>query len=106
MPKQALSVTLEADNITWLRGRVAATGTRSISGLIDALVTEARAGRASTAPRSVIGTIDIDPNDPLLEHADELIEMEFVRSIARPAMVRDHPPGYGRAPKARKARRG
>jgi len=106
MPKHPLSVTLEADNITWLKGRVGATGKRSISELIDTLVTEARAGRAVSAPRSVVGTIDVDPNDPLLEHADELIEMEFARSLSRPTMVRERPPAYGRASKSRKARRG
>jgi len=42
MSKRAISVTLAADNITWLRGRVGASGLRSVSELLDRIVTDAR----------------------------------------------------------------
>jgi hypothetical protein len=35
MTKQAISVTLEADNLMWLKGRASATGVRSVSELLD-----------------------------------------------------------------------
>ena len=42
MAKQAISVTLDADNLTWLKGRAGAAGLRSVSELLDQLVTAAR----------------------------------------------------------------
>ncbi len=63
--KQAISVTLGADNVTWLKGRAGAGGVRSVSEFLDQLVTAARqSGRVGPAT-SVVGTIDIDPSDPL-----------------------------------------
>ena len=62
MAKQAISVTLEADNLTWLKGRAGAAGLRSVSELLDQLVTRGAAvGPTSGPSRSVVGTIDIDP---------------------------------------------
>jgi len=46
MAKQPISVTLEADNLMWLKGRVGATGLRSVSELLDRLVTQARSSGA------------------------------------------------------------
>ena len=70
MTKQAISVTLEADNLTWLRGRAGAAGLRSVSQLLDQLVSDARkAGRVGPA-RSVIGTVEIPASDPMLDGAD------------------------------------
>ena len=42
MAKQALSVTLDADNLTWLKGRAGTAGVRSVSELLDQLVSAAR----------------------------------------------------------------
>ena len=58
MAKQAISVTLEADNLTWLKGRAGAAGLRSVSELLDQLVTAARASGRVGPSRSVVGTID------------------------------------------------
>lgn len=82
MPKKAISLTLEKDNLLWLRGRTSAAGLRSVSETLDRLIAEARiAGRLSDAGiRSVVGTIDISSTDPLLETADALIRDHFEKS--------------------------
>ena len=77
MPKQAISITLEADNLTWLKGRAGASGVRSVSELLDQLVTAAREAGGAGHATSVVGTIDIDPGDPLLERADEAVGALF-----------------------------
>lgn len=89
MSRQAISVTLETENLTWLRGRVGAGAGRSVSDLLNQLVTEARASGAAGSGRSVVGTVDIDPVDPLLERADAAIRSLFERSTARPVTVRE-----------------
>lgn len=79
MPKHAISVTLEADNLLWLRGQARAAGRRSVSGTLDALIAEARAGRRrfEGGIRSVVGTIDVDRSDPGLDGADAAIRHQF-----------------------------
>jgi hypothetical protein len=87
MPKRAVSITLETDNLTWLRGRAGASG-ESVSGLLDQIVTRARQeGRVGQA-RSVAGTIDIDSSDPFLERADAAVRAAFDASLGRPLLVR------------------
>ena len=105
MNKQAISVTLDADNLTWLKGRAGAPGVRSVSELLDQLVTAARASGQGGPSRSVVGTIDIDAGDPWLEGADADIRAIYETSLARPLMVKEASPVYGSARK-RKARRG
>ena len=104
MSKQAISVTLDADNVTWLKGRAGAAGVRSVSELLDRLVTAARLSGDVGPSRSVVGTIDIDPGDPLLERADEAIRSVFESSLGRPLMVKESTSEYGAKP-ARKARK-
>jgi hypothetical protein len=105
MAKQAISVTLEADNLTWLRGRAGAAGLRSVSELLDQLVTAARASGHGGPARSVVGTIDIDATDPWLNKADDVLHAMFDASLGRPMMVRATSPVYGAARK-KKSRRG
>ena len=105
MAKQAISVTLEADNLTWLKGRAGAAGLRSVSELLDQLVTAARASGRVGPSRSVVGTIDLDASDPWLEGADEAVRTMFETSLGRPLMVKESSPAYGSAGKKR-ARRG
>lgn len=105
MPKQAISVTLESDNITWLKGRAGAAGLRSVSELLDRLVTEARQTGRVGPSRSVVGTIDIDASDPLLEGADAAIREVYESSVRRPFVVRERRIGR-RAPKRVNTRRG
>ena len=94
MKKQAISITLGSDNLTWLSARVGAAGARSVSELLDRLVTDART-RGSLAPvRSVIGTIDLDSADPTLDDADAVIAEMFDTALRQPVRVRESRPTY------------
>ena len=106
MAKQAISVTLDTDNLTWLKGRAGAAGLRSVSELIDQLVTAARESGRVGPSRSVVGTIDIDASDPLLDGADDLVRGMFEQSLRRPLMVRERPPAdaTGKPGKVRRGR--
>lgn len=105
MAKHAISVTLEADNLTWLKGRAGAGGVRSVSELLDQLVSAARTSGQLGPSRSVIGTIDVDANDPWLEGADAAMRSIFESSIRRPLMAKETSPAHGTGGKKR-ARRG
>lgn len=105
MAKQAISVTLHTDNLTWLKGRAGAAGLRSVSELIDQIVTAARESGRIGPSRSVVGTIDIDASDPLLEGADEIVRGLYETSLRRPLMVKEAPV-ESRVPRPRKGRRG
>jgi len=91
MAKQAISVTLDADNLTWLKGRAGAAGVRSLSELLDRLMTAARESGRIGPSRSVVGTIDIDEHDPLLESADHAVRMMFGTSLGRPLVIKGSP---------------
>ena len=98
--KRAISVTLGEDNLLWLKGQAGASGSGSISAVIDRLVREARTGGQTDAGaiRSVVGTIDLPADDLDLAGADVYIRSLFDRSLGRPMQVRERPP-------ARKAKR-
>ena len=106
MPRRAISITLDADNVAWLRGRAHAAKA-SVSGLVDQIVNAARvAGGRAVPAHSVVGTIDIDSSDPLLEHADAALRAAFDASLGRPLAVREARPEYqGRPAKRRAARK-
>jgi hypothetical protein len=101
MRKAAISVTLQAENLTWLKGRARAGAARSVSEVLDRLVTEARTHGGGGEVRSAVGTIEIDPSDPLLERADEYIQALFAESLGRPFVVNEERGSY----RARKPRR-
>jgi hypothetical protein len=105
MPKQAISITLDADNLTWLKGRASAAGVRSVSELLDQLVSAARSSGQVGPSRSVVGTIDVAADDPWLEGADAAVRGMFEASLRRPLMVKKASPVYGSAGK-KKGRRG
>ena len=105
MAKQAISVTLEADNLTWLKGRAGAAGLRSVSELLDQLVRAARESGHIGPSRSVVGTIDVDASDPWLEGADDAMRSIFEASLGRPLVVKETSPAYGTNGR-KKARRG
>ncbi len=64
MPKRAVSVTLDVDNLVWLRAQ--ANAGRNVSRIVNELVGEARAAgrRFGAATRSVAGTVDLRHFDP------------------------------------------
>ncbi|MCU1382327.1 MAG: hypothetical protein JWL71_1024 [Acidobacteria bacterium] len=105
MAKRAISVTLDADNLTWLKGRAPAAGLRSVSELLDQLVTAARASGHVGPSRSVVGTIDLDAGDPWLEAGDKAVRMLFDASLGRPLMVKESAPASA-ARTRKRARRG
>jgi hypothetical protein len=111
MARRAVSVTLETDNVTWLKGRAGAAG-KSVSELLDQIVTAARQGGRIGPVRSVAGTIDIDSSDPLLERADAVVRSAFDASLGRPLIARasgpaeTHPAPPGARWKASRKRRG
>lgn len=105
MTKTAISITLDADNLTWLKGRAGAGGVRSVSELVDQIVRAARTSGQAGPSRSVVGTIDVDANDPSLEGADAAIRSMFQTSLGRRLVVKETSPAYGSGGK-KKARRG
>ena len=104
MSRRAISVTLESDNVTWLKGRAGATG-ESVSELLDQIVTGARQGGRSGDARSVMGTIDIDSSDPFLERADAVVRSVVDASLGRLA-VREEKAMYRAQPRTPRKRRG
>lgn len=94
MPKHALSITLDQDNLLWLRAQTAAAKGRSLSETLDRLITDARqAGRVGAhTVRSVVGTVDINGDDPDLETADAYVRGLFERSARQPFLVRETKP--------------
>ena len=100
--RKAVSITLEADNLLWLRAQADATPNRSLSGVLDRLVTEARKGGRGepSAVRSVVGTIDLPDDDPALDGADAAVRAIFAESARQALLVRERPAA------ARRRRRG
>jgi hypothetical protein len=104
MARRAISVTLESDNVIWLKGRAGSTG-ESVSALLDQIVTTARKEMRPGSARSVAGTIDIDSSDPLLERADAAVRALFDASLGRPVIAREQTVRYrGRTKGGRKPR--
>jgi hypothetical protein len=90
MPKTPISVTLDADNLLWLKGQTASGKRRSLSDTLDTLVTAARAGaHGGTTSRSVLGTIDIAEDDPGLDQADAYVRSAIEDSLARGLVVHE-----------------
>jgi hypothetical protein len=104
MARRAISITLEAGNVAWLKGRAGAAGD-SVSRTIDQLVTAARQGHCVGEARSVAGTIDLDSSDPLLERADRAVRAAFDASLGRPLAVREARANYRPAPARKPSRR-
>jgi hypothetical protein len=103
MGKEAISVTLDADNITWLKARTTAGGARSVSELLDQIVSAARTARVPIDMKSVVGTVDIDAHDPRLESADGAIRALFDASLGRPLVAKEARASYGRGKRGRRA---
>ena len=104
MSKRAISVTLHSDNLTWLKARAGAVGARSVSELLDQLVADARRATPGGSVRSVVGTIDIDASDPLLNGADDVLRTLVDASLKRPTLVKESRVRYGT--RVKKGRRG
>ena len=90
--KKAISVTLHAENLLWLKAQAAARSGGNVSEVVDLLIREARTAGAPdrAAMRSVVGTIDL-PDDDGLAEADAHVRGLFDRSVSRPMLVRETP---------------
>ncbi|MGE0446634.1 MAG: hypothetical protein AB7P99_15515 [Vicinamibacterales bacterium] len=83
MPKTRVSVTLDADNLLWLRARTAQRKHRSLSDTLDEVVTAARIRGVGSGPiRSVVGTVSFSDEDLLA--ADAYVKALFEESANRP----------------------
>ena len=98
MPKAPISVTLDIDNLLWLKGQTASGKRRSVSDTIDALLTAARTGGHSGTTSSVVGTVDIAADDPDLDQADAYVRRELEASLARGLIVRESRATYAASP--------
>jgi hypothetical protein len=89
--RKAVSVTLKADNLLWLRAQASASARGSLSEVLDQLVTDARtSGRTDERAISTVrGTIDLPDDDPMLEEADTFIRAQFDKSLRRPIAVKE-----------------
>lgn len=89
--RKAISITLSQDNLLWLKGQAAQSARKSVSEVLDQIVTDARgAGWADAASvRSVVGTIDVPDEDPGLETADAYVRALFSTSGRQPMLVRE-----------------
>lgn len=98
-----MSLTLDATNLLWLKGRARVLAGGSVSEAVDQLIDEARAGRLGAAepPRSVVGTIDV-PDDRVLARATEELRGWFDGSLTRPWTAHEERPGAGAAKSKRK----
>jgi hypothetical protein len=101
MPRRPLSVTLDADNLLWLRAQ--AGSTRSVSRIVDELVAEARASgkNRGAGPVSVVGTVDLLNFDPV--SADRELRSFFDTTSGGAVAVRETQARYDR--KQRQAKR-
>ena len=99
-----MSVTLDKDNVLWLKAQATASAKGPVSDVLDRLVTRARAdGHLEPAGiRSVAGTIDLPEDDPDLTAADVSLRGLFTHSLSRAMLVREKPPKR----QAKRARRG
>lgn len=78
MAKKAVSVTIEAENLLWLKSRTLARKGRSVSDTLDTLIREVRESAPFHADaRSVVGTVDLPAGDPDLRDADRYIRSLF-----------------------------
>lgn len=79
MNKRAISVTLDPDNLTWVRAQVLSSGARSVSQVLDRLIEEARArgGERGAGARTVIGLAHVASSDPDLSTGDSAVRALF-----------------------------
>lgn len=85
MGSKTIAIELDPRNLLWLKGRALASGRRSMSDVVNELISRARvARREDNGPvPSIKGTIEISEDDPSLEGADAAIRALFSESLDR-----------------------
>jgi hypothetical protein len=101
--RKAISITLNSENLLWLKGQAAKSAKGSVSDVLDRIVSEARsAGRTEPGTvRSVVGTVDLPEDDPDLLAADDYVRSMFAASARRPVLVREQSPRFKTSRKRR-----
>jgi hypothetical protein len=103
MAKKAVSVTLDENNVLWLKGRARLSSGGTLSQTLDQLITQARTGRVLPGrPPSVVGLVDLS-DDPDLSKAEATVK-QFWDQRHDGFAVHEEPPRPRNA--KRKRRRG
>lgn len=106
MNKQAISVTLDVDNLLWLQAQTRSQRRRSVSDMLDSLIRQARARTKNQASshRSIVGTARIVDADANLDTADVAVRAFFSTALERQTtMAHGH---VARPKRARATRKG
>jgi hypothetical protein len=92
--RRPISVTLDEENLLWLRAVAVASAQGNLSRALDRILREARLARRADVGggRSVQGTIGPVPDDSELEKAAEEIRAMFESSASRALVARERPP--------------
>jgi hypothetical protein len=105
MPKTPISVTLDEENLLWLRARARTGKARSVSEALDLVLTAARQSGYGVDMRSIAGTVDIASTDPALLTADAELQALFddwrTRASTMPGATRGASPSSRRRKAAR-----
>lgn len=83
MSGKTIPLELDPQNLLWLKARAHAAGDRSLSDVINEIVTRARGSSGRGEIRSVVGKAQITPDDPDLAGADAAIRALFEESRNR-----------------------
>lgn len=99
-----MSVTLDAVNVLWLKGRARMSG-GNVSDTLDKVVTSARLGKTAHVggATSVVGMVDLK-DDPDLLKADGFVRAWFDEYLSRPFEMNEDPPQARRPVRAKKKR--
>ena len=101
--RKPISVTIEEDNLLWLKAQAAATSKGSVSDVLDRLVRDARLEGRTEAIRSVVGTVDLAEGS--LDRADAYVQSLVDRSLSRPMLVKETAPRASQRMRARGTKR-
>lgn len=96
--RRPISVTLDEENLLWLRSEALASEQGNLSRALDRIVRDARLARrgATGTGRSVKGTIGPVPDDVELEEAAEEVRAMFARAASGALLARERTPARRR----------
>lgn len=85
MSGKTIALDLESGNLIWLEAQARSMGRRSVSEVVNKIITRTRAGSSDQAGevRSVVGRAQISEDDPDLQGADAAVRALFDESQAR-----------------------
>ena len=106
--RKAISVTIDVDNLLWLKGQARASARETLSSVIDRIITEARLeGRTQPGViRSVKGSIELPDDDLDLKAADAYVQAIFDGSLRRPLLLKEARAPYKAGNRSKAPQRG